>query len=159
MQISKHLSFEECVHSESADKLGIVNNNPNLSVIENMKLLATKVFEPLREHFDTPIKVTSVFRSLPLNQALKGSITSQHCSGQAMDIDNDGSKVTNAIIFHWIKDNLKFDQLLAEFPIKGNPSWIHVSYTKDNNRNQILVAKKVNGKTIYIPYKNDKDLI
>ena len=160
MQISKHLSFEECTKSSTADKLGIINNNPNESVIENMKLLAEKVFEPIREHFGKPIHVSSMFRGMPLNQAVKGSITSQHCSGQAMDIDMDSKgKPTNKEVFDYIKANLEFDQLLAEFPQKGNPSWVHVSYTNTNNRKQILVAKKRNGRTVYIPYKSDKDLI
>jgi NADH dehydrogenase FAD-containing subunit len=83
-----------------------------------------------------------------LNQALKGSITSQHCSGQAIDIDMKGDKVSNAQIFHWIKDNLKYDQLIWEFGDKKNPNWVHVSYC-DKNRQQTLRAVKVNGKTQY----------
>lgn len=147
MQISKHLTLEECTRSSTADKLGIVNNNPNLSVIENMKLLAENVFEPIREHFKTPIYVSSVYRGLVLNQAIKGSITSQHCSGQAMDIDMDSKgKPTNKEIFEFIKNNLEFDQLINEFDY----SWIHVSYSNIKNRKQILKAKKNNlGKTIY----------
>ena len=143
MQISKHLSFEECTHSETADKLGIVNNNPNLSVIENMKLLADKVFEPIREHFNAPINVSSMYKGLNLNQAVKGSITSQHCSGQAMDIDS--TKPTNKEIFDYIKKNLEFDQLINEHDY----SWVHVSYTNGKNRKQVLKAKKVNGRTVY----------
>lgn len=147
MQISKHLTLEECTRSSTADKLGIINNNPNLSVIENMKLLAENVFEPIREHFKTPIYVSSVYRGLVLNQAIKGSITSQHCSGQAMDIDMDSKgKPTNKEIFEFIKKNLEFDQLINEFDY----SWIHVSYSNIKNRKQILKAKKNNlGKTIY----------
>lgn len=146
MQISKHLSFEECTRSGTADKLGIINNNPNQSVIENMKLLAEKVFEPIREHFGKPIHVSSMFRGLPLNQAVKGSITSQHCSGQAMDIDMDSKgKPTNKEVFDYIKANLDFDQLINEFDY----SWIHVSYVKGKNRKQVLKAKKVNGRTTY----------
>lgn len=146
MQISKHLSFEECTKSGTADKLGIINNNPNESVIENMKLLAEKVFEPIREHFGKPIHVSSMFRGMPLNQAVKGSITSQHCSGQAMDIDMDSKgKPTNKEVFEFIKANLDFDQLINEFDY----SWIHVSYVKGKNRNQVLKAKKVNGRTTY----------
>ena len=146
MQISKHLSFEECTRSGTADKLGIINNNPNESVIENMKLLAEKVFEPIREHFGKPIHVSSMFRGLPLNQAVKGSITSQHCSGQAMDIDMDSKgKPTNKEVFDFIKANLEFDQLINEFDY----SWIHVSYVKGKNRKQVLKAKKVNGRTTY----------
>jgi hypothetical protein len=69
-----------------------------------------------------------------------------------------GDKVSNAQIFHWIKDNLKYDQLIAEFPKNGNLDWVHVSYS-DKNRQQTLVAKKINGKTVYIPFKSNKDLI
>lgn len=147
MQISKHLTLEECTRSSTADKLGIVNNNPNLSVIENMKLLAENVFEPIREHFKTPIYVSSVYRGLVLNQAIKGSITSQHCSGQAMDIDMDSKgKPTNKEIFEFIKNNLEWDQLINEHDY----SWIHVSYSNIKNRKQILKAKKNNlGKTTY----------
>jgi hypothetical protein len=146
MQISKHLTFEECTHSETADKLKIINNNPNISVIENMKLLADKVFEPIREHFNAPIHISSMYRGLNLNQAVKGSISSQHCSGQAMDIDNDSKgKPTNKEIFDYIKKNLEFDQLINEFDY----SWVHVSYTSGKNRKQVLKAKKVNGRTIY----------
>jgi len=160
MQISKHLSLKEATHSDRADELKIVNDNPNLSVIDNMKLLAEKVFEPIREHFNVPIYVSSMYRGLPLNQAVKGSITSQHCSGEAMDIDmGDKGKPSNKEIFDYIKKNLVWDQLLAEFPKNGNISWVHVSYSNIKNRKQILVAKKINGKTSYIPYKSDKDLI
>jgi hypothetical protein len=143
MQISKHLSFEEATHSDTADKLGIINNNPNLSVIANMKLLAENVFEPIREHFNAPINVSSMYRGLNLNNAVKGSITSQHCSGQAMDIDN--TKPSNKEIFDYIKKNLEFDQLIDEH----NYSWIHVSFSNVKNRKQILKAKKVNGRTVY----------
>lgn len=150
MQISKHLSFKECTHSDTADKLGIVNNNPNLSVISNMKLLAENVFEPIRGHFKVPIYISSMYRGLNLNQAVKGSITSQHCSGQAMDIDmGDKGKPTNKEIFDYIKKNLVFDQLINEFDY----SWIHVSFSSVKNRKQILRAKKVNGQTVYETFK------
>lgn len=154
MQISKHLSLAEATHSDMADQLKIVNNNPNLSVIDNMKLLAEKVFEPIREHFNVPITISSMYRGLVLNQAVKGSITSQHCSGQAMDIDmGDKGKPSNKEIFDYIKKNLVWDQMIWEMGDDKNPSWVHVSYSKDKNRKQILKAKKVNGKTVYETFK------
>jgi hypothetical protein len=146
-QISKHLTLEELTYSATAIKLGIVNV-PNQLQTENLKTLALKVFEPVREHFGVPIHISSGYRIMNLNQALKGSITSQHCKGEAIDIDMKGDKVTNAQIFHWIKDNLKYDQLIWEFGDKKNPDWVHVSYTKEN-RQQTLRAVKVNGKTQY----------
>jgi hypothetical protein len=147
MKVSKHLTLEELTHSETAIKLGIVNQ-PNKVQLDNLIRLAEKVFEPAREHFNVPIHISSGYRIMNLNQAVKGSVTSQHCKGEAIDIDMQGSKVTNAILFHWIKDNLKFDQLIWEFGTKDNPDWLHVSYS-DKNRNQVLRAKKVNGKTNY----------
>jgi zinc D-Ala-D-Ala carboxypeptidase len=148
MQISKHITLEEACKSATADKLGIVNNNPSLNIINNMKLLAEKVFEPVRTHFKAPIKISSMYRGQELNNAVKGSITSQHCTGEAMDIDND--KPTNKEVFDYIKDNLDFDQLIWEFGTKDNPEWVHVSYeSSGKQRNQVLRAEKINGKTVY----------
>lgn len=151
MQISKHLTLDECTHSNTAIKLGIVNNNPTLDAIENMKLLAEKVFEPIREHFKAPIYVSSVYRGIPLNVAIGGSKTSQHVAGQAMDIDmGDKKKPSNFEIFQYIKKNLVFDQLIWELGTDKNPSWVHVSYSKLHNRKQVLKAKKNQlGKTFY----------
>lgn len=137
-RISKHISYKEAVGSNYAKQKGI-KNKPNEEQVENMKLLAEKVFEPLREWVDAPIKVNSMFRSLELNTALKGSKTSSHMNGEAMDITSMGGK-SNLEMFHYIKDNLCFDQLIWEFG--KEPKWLHVSYNKDNNRKQVLVTKK-----------------
>ena len=137
-RISKHISYKEAVGSNYAKQKGI-SNKPNEEQVENMKLLAEEVFEPLREWVDAPIKVNSMFRSLELNTALKGSKTSSHMNGEAMDITSMGGK-SNLEMFHWIKDNLCFDQLIWEFG--KEPKWLHVSFNKDNNRKQVLVTKK-----------------
>jgi len=137
-RISKHISYKEAVGSNYAKQKGI-KNKPNEEQVENMKLLAEQVFEPLREWVDAPIKVNSMFRSLELNTALKGSKTSSHMKGEAMDITSMGGK-SNLEMFYYIKDNLCFDQLIWEFG--KEPKWLHVSYNKDNNRQQVLVTKK-----------------
>ena len=137
-RISKHISYKEAVGSNYAKQKGI-KNKPNEEQVENMKLLAEKVFEPLREWVDAPIKVNSMFRSLELNTALKGSKTSSHMKGEAMDITSMGGK-SNLEMFHYIKDNLEFDQLIWEFG--KEPKWLHVSFNKENNRKQVLVTKK-----------------
>lgn len=137
-RISKHISYKEAVGSNYAKQKGI-KNKPNEEQVENMKLLAKEVFEPLREWVDAPIKVNSMFRSLELNTALKGSKTSSHMNGEAMDITSMGGK-SNLEMFHYIKDNLCFDQLIWEFG--KEPKWLHVSFNKDNNRQQVLVTKK-----------------
>jgi len=152
MQISKHLNLAEVTRSESAKRLGI-SNTPTPEHLENFKVLAEKVFEPIREHFKVPIHISSGYRSKELNQAIKGSLTSQHCEGKAIDIDMDGSGISNADVFKYIKDNLVFDQLIWEFGSDKTPDWVHVSYNEERNRKQVLKAQKIKGKTTYIPYK------
>jgi hypothetical protein len=142
-RISKHISYKEAVGSNYAKQKGI-KNKPNEDQVENMKLLAQEVFEPLREWVGCPIRVNSMFRSLELNTALKGSKTSSHMKGEAMDITRMAcgkeSCKSNLDMFHWIKDNLEFDQLIWEYG--SEPKWLHVSYNKDKNRKQVLVTKK-----------------
>jgi zinc D-Ala-D-Ala carboxypeptidase len=159
MKISQHLDLSELTRSESAKRNGI-SNMPTPEHIENLKLLAETIFEPIRDYFKIPIRVSSGYRSKDLNAFIKGSSkTSDHCFGRAIDIDMDGTLTTNNEIFNFIKDNLKFKQLIFEFPVNGQASWIHVSYDSNNLKNEILVAKKLYGKTVYVNYKTDSDLI
>ena len=152
MKLSEHLDLSEITRSESAKRNGI-SNMPTPEHIENIKLLAEKIFEPIREHFGVPIRISSGYRSKELNAKIGGSSSSQHCKGQAVDLDQDGSTngVSNADLFNYIKDNLTFDQLIWEFGNEDNPDWVHVSYVP-NGRKQILKAFKMNGATKYFPY-------
>ena len=150
--VSKNITYKEATHSTTAKRLGI-DNTPNAEQFSNMVYVAENVFQPIREHFGTPIYVSSFFRSEGLNKAIKGSINSTHKKGEAMDLDADVyGGVTNAQIFNYIKDNLEFDQLIWEFGTDEEPAWVHVSLSKRNNRNQILRAYKVDGKTKYEIY-------
>jgi hypothetical protein len=154
MQLSEHLSLAEVTRSESAKRKGI-SNMPTPAHIENFKLLAANIFEPIREHFGKPIHISSGYRSDALNKAIGGSKTSQHCAGEAIDIDMDGSAngITNKMVFDYIKDNLNFDQLIWEFGTASNPDWVHVSYeSTGKQRKQILRAVKRGGATSYVPY-------
>jgi hypothetical protein len=155
MKLSEHLDLSEVIRSESAKRKGI-SNMPTAEHIENFKLLAEKVFQPIREHFRCPIHISSGYRSKELNQAVGGSSSSQHCTGEAIDVDMDGTPngVTNRMVFDYIKDNLEFDQLIFEFGDANNPDWVHVSYeSTGKQRKQILKAIRLNGKTTYAPYK------
>ena len=148
--ISKHISEREGVYSTTATRRGI-DNVPEVEELNNMRLLAEEVFEPLRIYVGGPIKINSFFRSVELNRAIGGSSKSQHCKGQAMDIDDTFGKMTNADMYHWIKDNLEFDQMIWEFGDDDNPNWIHISYvTPEENRNRCLKAYKDKGKTKYM---------
>ena len=153
MQLSKHLSLAEVTRSESAKRNGI-SNEPTAEHLNNFKLLAEKVFEPIREHFKAPIHISSGYRSLALNKKIGGSSSSQHCSGEAIDIDMDGTSITNKQVFDFIKQHLEFDQLIWEFGTTSNPDWVHVSYeSTGKQRKQILKAVKAGGKTSYLPFK------
>ena len=155
MQLSEHLSLAEVTRSESAKRKGI-SNMPTPEHIENFKLLAENIFEPIRNHFGKPIYISSGYRSEALNKAVGGAKSSQHCKGEAIDIDMDGNAngVTNKMVFDYIKDNLNFDQLIWEFGTTSNPDWVHVSYNSDGKqRKQILRAVKSGGATSYLPFK------
>ena len=154
MKISEHLDLSELIRSESAKRRGIANM-PTEAHIANLKLLAEKVFEPIRNNFRCPIHISSGYRSAELNKAVGGATTSQHSSGEAIDIDMDGSpnSVTNKMVFDYIKKYLEFDQLIWEFGTAENPDWVHVSYeSTGKQRKQVLKAYKENGKTHYKPY-------
>ena len=147
--ISKHISDKEGVYSRTALRLGI-KNKPSKKQLNNMVKLAEEVFEPLREYANGPIKINSFFRSPELNTAIGGSTKSHHCHGQAIDIDDTFGHKTNAEMYHYIKDNLDFDQMIWEFGDDDNPDWVHVSYVSPKeNRNRCLKAYKHQGKTKY----------
>lgn len=144
MNLSAHVTLAEFTYSDSAVKHGI-NNQMSESQIASAKLLCENVFEPLRIYLNTPIKISSGFRSAQLNKLIKGSTTSQHSKGEAMDLQ------IGAKGFNFIKDKLNFDQLIWEFGTSDQPDWVHVSFSS-KNRKQVLKATKKNGKTIYSNY-------
>ena len=153
MQLSKNLSLSEVTRSETAKRRGI-SNMPTPEHIENFKKLAENVFQPIRDHFGVPIRISSGYRSKELNAAIGGSSSSQHCKGEAIDIDMDGTTVTNKQIFDFVKANVNFDQMIWEFGTDTNPDWVHVSYNSDGaQRKQILKAVKAGGATKYLPLK------
>jgi len=154
MRISKHISYKEAVHSNTAKRRGI-ENKPNEDQLYNMAKVAHNIFEPLRLYVGGAIKINSFFRSEELNKAIGGASkngkqTSQHCQGQAIDIDDIYGHKSNYQMFEYIRENLDFDQLIYEFGDADNPDWVHVSYVSSKeNRNRVLRAVKNNGKTSY----------
>lgn len=141
--ISEHISYTEATKSRTAVEQSI-DNTPDEKTLSNMRHVAERVFEPLREHFCVPISVTSFYRSPELNKAVGGSSTSQHVKGEAIDIDADVfGVITNKQIFEYIKNYLNFDQLIWEYGTDEEPAWVHVSLKKSGfNKREILVAYK-----------------
>jgi zinc D-Ala-D-Ala carboxypeptidase len=159
-KISDHISYREGTFSPTAHRKGI-DNTPNAVQLTKMQTLARYIFEPLRLFIGKPIKIESFFRSKLLNKAIGGSgytrlgiyyATSQHCKGEAMDIDDDFSRgrYNNADMFYFIAKNLNFDQLIWEFGNRIKPDWVHVSYkSHELNRNKISIAYKDSVRTKY----------
>jgi uncharacterized protein YcbK (DUF882 family) len=151
-KLSKNLTLAEAITSQTATRLGIINQ-PSPLIIKKMELVAQNIFQKIRDHFDKPLRVSSFYRSPALNKRIGGSTTSQHCLGEAIDLQATAG-FTNKEIFEYVRLNLKFDQLIGEFPdANNNFEWVHVSFKEKGNRNQILIAKKVKGKTTYLPFK------
>jgi hypothetical protein len=149
MKLTQHITYAEACHSDTAKRLGILNI-PNEYEMWNMVILATEVFEPLREWVGGPIKISSFYRSRELNKAIGGSTKSMHCEGRAMDIDDVYGHKTNAEMFDYITMYLDYDQLIWEFGDDSNPDWIHISFVDhDSNRKQTLRAYRENGRVIY----------
>lgn len=148
--ISKYISYKEAVKTNVRH----AKNIPNADQLSAMRYVATRVFDPVREFVGGALYVSSFFRSAMVNKAIGGSTTSQHCKGEAIDIDCDVfGNGTNKEVFEYIKENLPFDQLIWEFGDSNNPAWVHVSLRRDNrNRGQVLKAISKGGGMAYVPY-------
>jgi len=156
MKISANLTLKEVSKSLTATRRGI-DNEPKGEHLTALINLANNVFQPIRDHFGKPIFVSSGYRSPELNKAIGGSKTSQHCKGEAIDIDNDAREYpSNADIFWYIYDHLEFDQMIWEFGDDKNPSWVHVSYKSEGNRKQVLRASKSKGRTVYTNFQDNR---
>jgi hypothetical protein len=148
MKLSNSFNLIEFTSSETASRRGI-DNTPSIAVIENLRLLCENVLQPLRDKYGKSINITSGYRSPKLNKAIGGSSTSQHCFGQAADIQVDKKDYLKV----WeILKTLPFDQIIFEFGTESAPDWIHVSFVQGKNRGQKLKAvKNLFGKTQYLP--------
>lgn len=143
MNLSKHVTKSEFEMSPTAIRLGI-DNQMNESQTIKAILLCVNVFEPIRAKLGHPIKINSGFRGKALNKKIGGSSSSQHCKGEAMDLD-----LHDKDTFEWIIKNITFDQLIWEGGTDERADWFHISYRKDNNRKEVLRMKKKNGTTVY----------
>lgn len=149
MKLTENLSLAEVIKSGTAKRLGI-DNKPTPEHLANLLLVAEHVFQPIREHFGKPLYVSSGYRSEALNKAIKGSSRSQHCKGEALDLDAQVyGGFTNKELFEYIKDNLVFDQMIWEFGTDEEPDWVHVSYKKGENRGEMLRVERVDGMNQY----------
>jgi hypothetical protein len=149
MNLTANFTLAEMVKSDTALRHDM-DNTPGETEIENLKRLCEQILQPVRDHFKTGVKVNSGYRHPEVNAKVGGSKTSDHCKGQAADIEIPG--IPNANLAKWIMDNLEYTQLILEFYTPGVPDsgWVHVSYDPDNLKKQNLTATKQGGKTVYL---------
>lgn len=149
-KLSDYVTYGEAIRSDNAKRLKI-DNTPRPEQLEKMKLVAENVFDKIREHFGTPIGISSFFRSEKLNAKTPGSSnTSDHTVGRAIDMDADiFGGITNKQIFDYVRANLPFKQLIWEYGTDANPDWVHVSYDPANNKKEVLRVRRVKGKPVY----------
>ena len=151
MNLTENVSLKELTKSESATRFGI-SNEPTEEALSNLQKLATHILQPVRDHFDKPLIITSGYRSPELCLKIGSTTTSQHTKGQASDFEIGG--IANKDLSDWIHQNLDYDQLILEFwkPEEPNSGWVHCSYKGQGlNRKQYLRAITENGKTKYEP--------
>jgi len=149
--LTNNFSLHEMIKSETAIRRDMDNTPHSDEVVQNLTMLCEQVLQPLRDVYGVGIKVNSGYRSPDVNAAVGGSRTSDHCKGQAADIEIPG--VANADLAQYIADNFNFTQLILEFYTQGIPDsgWVHVSYDVNNLKRQVMTAVKQNGRTVYLP--------
>jgi hypothetical protein len=149
VRLSTNFSLQEYTKSQTAIRQGL-DNTPNEAHMTSATALFENVVQKVRDNFGVTV-INSGYRGPALNTAVGGSSNSQHCKGEAVDIECPGTP--NYDVANWISDNLDFDQLILEFYTPGIPDsgWVHVSYKAEGNRKSILTAMKENGKTVYKP--------
>lgn len=155
LPISRWTNLKEISKSLTAARYGI-DNTPSADHLANIRVLCMTIYDPVCNYFNTKIPYGSWYRSPALNKKIGGATNSQHMTGQAVDLDVDGmhlsnGRLTNKIVFDFIRKRLEFDQLIWEFGTDLNPEWVHVSYNAGRNRQQLLRAEKIKGKTVYTP--------
>jgi hypothetical protein len=103
-------------------------------IVANLQFLTQNCVEPIKA-YRSDMFVTNSFRPSGI-----GSSTSQHPRGMACDIQfSKASKNDYFAIAQWIRDNVPYDQLLLEYKTTGTGlPWIHISFNKDGNRNQVM---------------------
>ena len=154
MKLTANFTLDELVKSQTAERKGI-NNNPSPEQIENLKALAVNILQPIRAHFEKPVQISSGFRCAELCIAIGSSVNSQHTAdNHAAAADFEIWGIDNEVLGTWIKSELEFDQLILEFYKKGEPNsgWVHCSYSRNQNRQQCLIAYREDGKVKYKPW-------
>jgi hypothetical protein len=121
MKLSKHFSLDELVFSQTAARLGI-DNSPTQSVLSRLALTASRM-DAVRDLLGFPVLVSSGFRCRDLNEALRGSPSSSHLTGEAVDFICPGFGSVRQVFDALRRASLRYDQLIVEYG-----RWVHIGF-------------------------------
>lgn len=146
-KLSKYITYGEATYSGFALRNGL-DNNPSEVQLANIRKLC-EVLDIIRDYYNKPILITSLYRSPAVNAGVGGSKTSEHvANGNSAACDFTIKGVSVNKLFNDIRNNaiwVKFNQVIQEFG-----SWVHFSYSSGTNKGQQLIAVKDGGKTVYM---------
>ncbi len=145
MNLTRHFTLEEFIHSDMARSLKI-DNTPPEDMIPTM-IITCKGLERIRALVGHPIVITSGYRSPKLNRAVGGTSESQHMFGEAADIvcPDYGPVYKFAKFIQGNAEEIGFDQLIKE-QNNFNKEWVHVSFSF-KARSEVLTMTKFGLKT------------
>ena len=138
MKVSKYFDEKETTVSATGERLKI-KNIPNQDEKDNILYTASRM-DVIREYLGAPLIVLSWFRSEELNTAVKGSKTSAHRFGMAVDVYStkmNSKDIYNKLIEAQAKEIIQFDQLIY-YP---KQNFVHIGFklNKDQERNMYFV--------------------
>lgn len=125
----KYFTFTEMIKSPTADKNKINNEPTDPTIISNINYTMERLDE-IREKYGKPIIITSGYRCLKLNKLVGGKPNSFHLKGLAADLKY------SVELWSFLVQHAKFDKLILE--TSKSTKWIHIQFSKENERNQVL---------------------
>jgi len=132
--LSAHFTLEEAVLSQTASRLGIVND-PDLNTVRNMKQAALGMELVRLELGGLPININSWYRCPELNKAVGSKPSSDHITGFAIDFTCPKFGSPQKIVEAIKNSNIQFQQLIWEFD-----SWVHISF--NGMKRQVLTIDR-----------------
>jgi len=147
MKLTEHFNREEFEHS------GAMPSN----VVPAYVNLCAEILEPIREQFETPLTITSGYRSPDHNKEIGGAKGSQHMATPDFCAADFKCAVDMQVVFDWIRlsSGLPFDQVILEHEHgDGPPACIHISWAKDYRR--VALEGLTHGRSSYV--KRDVEL-
>lgn len=145
-RIGRYFWLSELLRSDAAVRLGL-DNQPGPAEMNNLRNVLAPGLERIRSFLGVPVFITSGYRSKAVNEAVGGSVASQHLQGEAADFvaPEAGTTKSVALKIAQHQQEIKFDQLIWE------GSWVHVSFTAGKPRGQVLTAHFIGGRVAYTP--------